>query len=121
MPSLFPLGWIVNSALATAALSTLVILLWERWFKTLASFLKVALVVAAAFLSVLVWRAVCNVGVLNDDPVPGFSPNDLLCPIFTYLVLGMLTAFQRPADVTRWERLRVILALIAFVVNVMTI
>ncbi len=58
---------------------------------------------------------------LNDDPIPLFSPNDLLCPIVTYVLLSLYAAFTRPANVARWERTRAWLTLVSFVVNVLFI
>jgi hypothetical protein len=121
MTTLFPLWWIANSALTAAAVAGLVMVLWGRRFKSPDSPIDYLAVIIVVLLSVLVWRTVCNVAVLNDDPVPGFSPNDILCPLFTYLALGMLAAFRQPVEAVKWERLRVVLALVSLVVNVVTI
>jgi hypothetical protein len=66
------------------------------------------------------WRAAGNVGPLNDDPVPPFSPNDLLAPIATYVLLGMYLAWRGVGDAS-WQRARAALVLIAFVVNLVLI
>jgi hypothetical protein len=62
-----------------------------------------------------------NAGALNNDPIAGVSPNDVLCPLVTYLFLGFYAAFRRPVDPTRFEQLRVLLTLVSLVVNIITI
>jgi hypothetical protein len=49
------------------------------------------------------------------------SPNDVLCPLVTYLFIGFYAAFRRPTDTIRFEQARVLLTLVSFVVNVVTI
>lgn len=68
-------------------------------------------------------RVACNWGwrQLNNDPIPPVSPNDALSPIVTYVALGWYAAFRTPRDAGQWERERVLLALVAFGVNVVTI
>lgn len=72
-------------------------------------------------ISVLLWRAAGNTGALNNDPIPGVSPNDVLCPLVSYLFLGFYAAFRRPADPLRFEQARVFLTVVSFVVNVVTL
>ena len=46
--------------------------------------LIVALAIGAlAGFATLAWRSVANTGAFNNDGVSGFSPNDLLAPVFT--------------------------------------
>lgn len=78
----------------------------------------VALIVGS---SVLAWRLAGNVAPLNDDPIPLLSPNDLLCPVITYLSLGLYAAFHRLPDLAQWARTRAWLTLVAFTVNVLFI
>jgi hypothetical protein len=49
------------------------------------------------------------------------SPNDVLCPLVTYLFIGFYAAFRRPTDAIRFEQARVLLTLVTFLVNVVTI
>ena len=44
--------------------------------------LLLALVVA---VSILLWRLAGNVGLLNEDPIAFVGPNDVLCPVVTYV------------------------------------
>jgi hypothetical protein len=70
---------------------------------------------------VLAWRSFANVALLNNDPIPPVSPNDALSPIVTSVALGWYAAFRAPRDAARWEQERVLLALVAFVVNIVTV
>jgi hypothetical protein len=79
------------------------------------------LVAVVVGFSVIVWRSVGNTGALNTDAIPGVSPNDVLCPLVTYLFIGFYTAFRPPLDARRFEQARVLLTLVSFVVNVVTI
>ena len=80
--------------------------------------LLVALVVG---ISVIVWRSAGNTGALNNDTIPVVSPNDVLCPLVTYLFIGFYATFRPPLDARRFEQVRVLLTLVSFIVNVVTI
>lgn len=118
--SVFPLAHIALTTAITAGAALVVLLILRARFRELriADCLLVALV---AGMSVLVWRSVGNTGALNDDPIPGVSPNDVLCPLVTYLFLGFYIAFRRPADPLHFEQIRIWLTLVSFAVNVITI
>lgn len=118
--SVFPLAHIALTAAITAGATLLVLLLLRTRFRDL-RLVDCLLVTLVAGLSVLVWRSVGNTGALNDDPIPGVSPNDVLCPLVTYLFLGFYAAFRCPADPLRFEQVRVWLTLVSFAVNVITI
>ena len=72
-------------------------------------------------LSILLWRFAGNTATLNDDPVPWVSPNDVLCPVITYVVLGAYGALRRQTSEAGWPMLRVLLTIVSLVVNVLTI
>ena len=118
--SVFSLAHIALTAVITAGVSLLLLVLLSKRFKalTLPDCLLVALV---AGLSVLVWRSAGNTGALNNDPIPAVSPNDVLCPLVTYLFIGFYAAFRRPVDSVRFEQARVLLTMLSFAVNVITI
>ncbi len=119
-PSVFPFAHIALTAAITAG-AALLVLVALRWrFKTLSlvDCLLIALVVGC---SVIVWRSAGNTGALNNDPIPPVSPNDVLCPLVTYLFVGFYAAFRHPTDAIRFEQARVALTLVSFVVNVVTI
>ena len=119
-PSVFPFVHIALTAAITAGVALLpLVVLRARFTKLrLSDCLLIALV---AGCSVLVWRSAGNTGALNNDPIPLVSPNDVLCPLVTYLFIGFYAAFRPPADTIRFEQVRVLLTLVSFVVNVVTI
>jgi hypothetical protein len=118
--SVFPFAHIALTAAITAGVALLLLVVLRRRFMAfpLVDCLLVAVVVG---ISVIVWRSAGNTGALNDDPIPAVSPNDVLCPLVTYLFIGFYAAFRRPADAMRFEQTRVLLTLVSFLVNVVTI
>src|SRR6266702_2071373 len=119
-PAVFPFAHIALTAAITAGASLLVLLALRARFKALelSDCLLVAVVVG---ISVIVWRSAGNTGALNNDPIPPVSPNDVLCPLVTYLFIGFYAAFRPPLDAKRFEQVRVLLTLVSFVINVVTI
>jgi hypothetical protein len=118
--SVFPFAHIALTAAITAGVALLALILLRSRLRAFSLFESV-LVALVVGISVLVWRSAGNTGALNADPIAGVSPNDVLAPLVTYLFLGMYAAFRRPADVARFEQIRVLLLLVSFVVNVVTI
>ena len=116
----FPLAHIaLTAAIAASVTLVLLVVLRLRFIKLqLFDSLLVAVVVGC---SILLWREAGNTGALNIDPIAGVSPNDVLCPLVTYLFIGFYAAFRRPADTIRFEQVRVLLTLMSFVINVVTI
>lgn len=111
---------IIISALVATFSSLIILLIWHR--RSPMSLARE--VVAPALLvglSVLIWRFVANLTQLNDDLVPGVSPNDVLCPIVTYTILGCYFGFRGTGDPAHWERIRAVLTTISLLVNVITI
>jgi hypothetical protein len=108
------------SALITAGVALLLLVVLRLRFITL-SLVDSLLVAVVVGCSVLLWREAVNTGALNTDPISGVSPNDVLCPLVTYLFIGFYAAFRRPVDAIRFEQARVLLTLVSFVVNVVTI
>jgi hypothetical protein len=120
IPSVFPLWHIVLTAAIGFAASVVVLLGWRKSPGRIPNG-EVAVVSLIVGLSILVWRLAGNVAQLNDDPVPLFSPNDLLCPIVSYVMLGIYAALRPPTDAARWEQARAWLTIGSFVVNVVII
>jgi hypothetical protein len=118
--SVFPFAHIALTAAITAGAVLLVLVALRGRFKTL-PLVDCLLVAVVAGISVLVWRSAGNTGALNNDPIPPVSPNDVLCPLVTYLFIGFYAAFRRPTDAIRFEQARVLLTLVSFLVNVVTI
>ena len=119
MPGVFPF-WRIALVAAVAFLASLgLLVVLRQQFKIPLG--EAAIMAGTAGLSVLIWRSFANTPALNNDPIPPISPNDTLSPVIAYVALGMTAAFFQPADEGRWARARVILALLVFVVNVVTV
>jgi hypothetical protein len=58
---------------------------------------------------------------LNSDGLPGFSANDWLAPVMTYLFLSAYADLRSPGDPRRYGQIRMIVVAISLVVNVVTI
>jgi hypothetical protein len=71
--------------------------------------------------SILLFRLGANVQQLNDDPIPLASPNDLLCPLVTYVVLSVYADLRRVHGETHFARDRAVLTLVSLAVNIVTI
>jgi hypothetical protein len=118
--AVFPLWHIALTSAIGFAASFVVLWVWGKRSGSVLTheMAAVSLVVA---LSIIAWRLAGNVAQLNDDPVPPFSPNDLLCPVLTYVLLGVYAGFRPPADQSRWQRARALLTIVSLLVNVITI
>jgi len=72
-------------------------------------------------LSILVWRLAANLPELNDDLIPLTSPNDVLCPVVTYVTLSVYTGMTGPSNEMRSRQERALLTLVSLIVNIATI
>jgi hypothetical protein len=75
---------------------------------------------AIAGLSVLAWRASSNVPSFNQDALPAISPGDALTPVWTYVCLTCAVTFW-PHEIAGWAKVRTLLVVLAFLVNVVVI
>jgi hypothetical protein len=73
----------------------------------------------AAGLGVLLWRLGANVPALNDDPIPGVSPADVLSGPIALVAVGVYTGLRGASE--RWTSAQALAALVALVVNIVTI
>jgi hypothetical protein len=74
-----------------------------------------------AGLAVYLWRASANMPQLNSDGIAGYSANDWLAPVVTFVALSTYTDLRPPADPRRYAQIRAAATIIAFAVNVITI
>lgn len=118
---MFALTQILVSALVGLVLSAIVTALYVRWARIQTGATDIALIALTVGASILVWREAGNTPMLNDDPIPLVSPNDVLCPVVTYVSLGLLAAIRPIISGPQWPRLRAFLTLLSLVVNVATI
>jgi hypothetical protein len=118
----FSLTQVLISAVSGGVLSLLVLALYSRWAKDgAASRGDTVLVAIVVGVSILLWREAGNTAELNDDPIALVSPNDVLCPVITYVSLSVLAAFRPIAQQPDWPRIRAVLTLLSLVVNIATI
>ena len=117
---MFSAAQILVSAVVGALVSLVVLALYARSSKQGIVWREAVLWTLVVGLSIVLWRAAANTQSLNDDPIPLVSPNDVLCPVVTYIGLGLYagTRLGNPPD---WQRTRALLTLVSFVVNVVTI
>jgi len=97
------------------------VVLYVRWTRAQISIVDTVLISLTVALSVLIWREGGNTATLNDDPIPLVSPNDVLCPVLTYVCLGLLAAFRPPIAGPQWPRVRASLTVLSLLVNIVTI
>jgi hypothetical protein len=126
---MFPAWHIALTSLITAALTAA--LAWVTMARrransasqapiTSASPLVDALIIGlAAGLGVLLWRLGANIPALNDDPIPGVSPADVLSGPVAFVAVGVYTGLR--GDSERWASAQALAAVIALVVNIVTI
>ncbi len=126
---MFPAWHIALTSLITAALTAA--LAWVTMARrransasqapiTSASSLVDALVIGiAAGLGVLLWRLGANIPALNDDPIPGVSPADVLSGPVAFVAVGVYTGLRGASE--RWASAQALAVLVALVVNIVTI
>ena len=115
--TVFPVWHIALTALV-AAIASLVLLRWRFSDISAREAILVSIVVG---VSVLGWRLAGNVGPLNEDPIPPVSPNDVLAPMATYVLLGVYAGFRYRTAPARWSLIAASLVVTSLVVNVVVI
>jgi hypothetical protein len=73
----------------------------------------------AAGLGILLWRLGANIPALNDDPIPGVSPADVLSGPVAFVAVGVYTGLRGASE--RWASAQALAAVVALVVNIVTI
>ena len=73
----------------------------------------------AAGLGILLWRLGANIPTLNDDPIPGVSPADVLSGPVAFVAVGVYTGLRGASE--RWASAQALAAVVALVVNIVTI
>jgi hypothetical protein len=81
--------------------------------------LDALLIGLAAGLGVLLWRLGANIPTLNDDPIPGVSPADVLSGPVVFVAAGVYTGLRGASE--RWATAQALAAVVALVVNIVTI
>jgi hypothetical protein len=73
----------------------------------------------AAGLAALLWRLGANIPALNDDPIAGVSPADVLSGPVAFVAVGVYTGLRGASE--RWASAPALAAVVALAVNVVTI
>src|SRR5438477_7563339 len=116
---MFGIQQVVFSAVVGAIVSGVVLFLEARYWRHGALSSRGAAVLALLVgLSILLFRLGANVQQLNDDPIPLASPNDLLCPVVTFVVLSVYAGLRGETHIARD---RALLTLVSLAVNIVTI
>ena len=115
---MFPTWHIALTALITAVLAGGGAVLVPRQQR---SAVDAVLVGTAAGLGVLLWRMGANTATLNADPIPGVSPADVMSAPLAYVAVGIAAGLRGQDAANQWTRAQALAALIALVVNILTI
>ena len=119
---MFGIQQIVISAVVGALVSVVVLYLNARYWQRATFDIRGGLVLSLLVgLSILLFRLGANVQQLNDDPIPLASPNDLLCPVVTFVVLSVYVGLRGGGGETHFGRTRALLTLVSLAVNIITI
>jgi hypothetical protein len=73
----------------------------------------------AGGLGVFLWRLGANIPALNDDPIPGVSPADVLSGPVAFVAVGVYTGLRDASE--RCASAQALAAVLALVVNIVTI
>ncbi len=119
---MFGIQQIVISAVVGAIVSVVVLYLGARYWQHTAFAIRGALALSLLVgFSILLFRLGANVQELNDDPIPLASPNDLLCPLVTYVVLSVYAGLKDVRGERQFARDQALLTLVSLAVNLVTI
>ena len=91
---MFSLTQVAISAAVGAVVAYVTVVAYARWVKIEIPTVDALLLAITVGFSILLWREAGNTQLLNDDPIPVVSPNDILSPVVTYVCLGLLAAFR---------------------------
>ncbi|WP_067917675.1 MULTISPECIES: hypothetical protein [unclassified Mycobacterium] len=105
----------------TAALTGVLALAAAAWRLGRTSWLDVIAIGVLSAAAVFLWRMSANMPQLNSDGLPGFSANDWLAPVMTFLFLAAYADLRPPADPRRFGQARAIAVVVSLCVNVVTI
>ena len=107
---------------ATAATTAVIVGAIATWRLTgRGRTLSATAVATIAGLAVYLWRASANMPQLNNDGISGYSANDWLAPVITFVALSVYADLRPPADPKRFAQVRATATIIALAVNVITI
>jgi hypothetical protein len=105
----------------TAALTGVLALAAAAWRLPRSAWPDVVTIGVLSGAAVFLWRLSANMPQLNSDGLPGFSANDWLAPVMTYVFLSAYADLRSPGDPRRYGQIRAIAVVISLLVNVVTI
>jgi hypothetical protein len=115
---MFSAWHIAVTALVTAVLAGAGALV-VRWRER--SLVDALVVGAAAGFGVLLWRLGANTPTLNVDSLPGVSPADVLSAPLAYVAVGIAAGVRGSGATLRLTVAQALAALIALIINIVTI
>jgi hypothetical protein len=115
---MFSAWHITVTALVTAVLVSGAALLAQRRERSVVDALVVGV---AAGIGVLLWRLGANTPTLNADSLPGVSPADVFSAPLAYVAVGVAAALRESGATLRLTQAQGLAALIALIVNIVTI
>lgn len=107
--------------LLTAAITAVLAGAAALWRLPRGAWSDIAAITVLSGASVFLWRVSANMPQLNADGLSGFSANDWLAPVLTYVFLGVYAQLRPPSDPTRYGQARALAVLASLAVNVITI
>ena len=105
----------------TATLTGVLALAAAAWRLPRTAWPDVVAIGVLSAASVFLWRISANMPQLNSDGLPGFSANDWLAPVLTYICLSAYADLRSPSDPRGHGQIRTVAVVISLVVNVVTI
>ena len=107
---------------ATAAITAALVAGIALWrLRSRRRLIDIVAVTLLSGLAVYLWRASANMPQLNNDGIAGYSANDWLAPVITFVALSVYADLRPPADPHRYAQVRAAATIIALAVNVITI
>jgi hypothetical protein len=107
--------------LLTAAVTAVLACAGALWRLPRGAWTDITAVTLLSGVSVFLWRVSANMPQLNADGLSGFSANDWLAPVLTYVFLGAYAQLRPPTDPRRYGQTQVLATLASLAVNVVTI
>jgi hypothetical protein len=107
--------------LLTALVTAVVTLIAAVWRLGRAAWIDICGITVAAGASVFLWRVSANTAALNADGLQGFSANDWLAAVLTYVLVSLYGTLRPPSDRHRFEQVRGLAVVASLAVNVITI
>ncbi len=105
----------------TAALTGVLALAAAAWRLPRTAWPDVVAIGVLSAAAVFLWRISANMPQLNSDGLPGFSANDWLAPVVTYLFISVYADLRSPDSSPRFGQARAIAVAVSLFVNVVTI